>query len=53
MNTVSKTARKEIVEALRVRHGRATKFEKGVGGSSKGEILERVIPQDFRPDIFG
>src|ERR1022692_966159 len=30
MNTVSKTARKEIVQALRVRYGRATKFEKGL-----------------------
>lgn len=30
MNTVSKTARKEIVEALRARYGKATKLEKGL-----------------------
>jgi len=29
MNIVSKTARKEIVAALRVRYGKATKLEKG------------------------
>jgi hypothetical protein len=30
MNIVSKTARKEIVEALRARYGKATKLEKGL-----------------------
>lgn len=30
MNIVSKTSRKEIVEALRARYGKASKFEKGL-----------------------
>jgi transcription elongation factor GreA-like protein len=30
MNIVSKTARKEIVEALRARYGKATKLEKSL-----------------------
>jgi hypothetical protein len=58
MNTVSKTARKEIVAALRARYEKASKFEEGlilgeftaVSGERNGRSADRGGGVDAAPE---